>query len=78
MMETVEDVVMGTEEVGYEEVYDEEVDDEEEYDEETYLIGKARALLSGPLRALNRPNDTNWLDLVSTLDDIFKGIIVVN
>jgi hypothetical protein len=57
-METVEDVVMGTEEVGYEEVYDEkeydeEVYDEEEYDEETYLIDKARALLSGPLEPLN-------------------------
>jgi hypothetical protein len=47
-METVEDVVMGTEEVGYEEVYD-----EKEYDEETYLIDKARALLSGPLEPLN-------------------------
>jgi hypothetical protein len=30
VMETVEDVVMGTEEVGYEEVYDEEDDNEDE------------------------------------------------
>jgi hypothetical protein len=53
--------------VGIEEVYNEEDDDdddEEEYDEETYLIGKARALLSGPLEQLNRPNDTNWRNIV--------------
>jgi hypothetical protein len=68
-METVEDVVMGTDEVGYEEEYD-----EEEYDEETYLIGKARALLSGPLESLNRPNDTNWFDIVPILDDIFMEL----
>jgi hypothetical protein len=57
--------------VGIEEVYNEEDDDEEEYDEETYLIGKARALLSGPLEPLNRPNDTNWRNIVPILDDIF-------
>jgi hypothetical protein len=56
-------------------VYDEEDDDdEEEYDEETYLIGKARALLSGPLKPLNRPNDKNWRNIVPVLDGIFGGL----
>jgi DNA-binding NarL/FixJ family response regulator len=41
--------------------------------EETCLIGKARALLRGPIRALLEKNGHNRRDIVEALNDVFSG-----
>jgi hypothetical protein len=66
--------------VVYEEVDDEEEDDNEDGPEDFKKLTKTEAkllateLLNDRLEPLNRPNDTNWLNIVSTLDVISENL----